>query len=66
MQVSLTDQQLKSLLKETLVEVLEERRSLLQELVTEAVEDIALSRAIEEGEKTDFVSREQVFKSLNG
>lgn len=64
MQLSLTDTQQKSLLKETLIEVLEERRSLFQEIMTEAMEDIALARAIEEGERTVLVSREQVFKSL--
>lgn len=50
---------MKDPLKQTLVEVIEELRSLFHEIMTEAMEDVALLCAIEEGEKTDFVFREQ-------
>jgi hypothetical protein len=62
--VALEESQLKSLLKSALIEVLEERRDLLRGLVDEAIEDIALARAIEEGETTPIVERSEVFRVL--
>ena len=64
MKTSVKHDQLKEILKEALVEVLEERRDLIQGLVEEALEDVALARAIEQGEGTDTVSRDEVFKLM--
>lgn len=36
----------------------------MRELVAEAIEDIALSRAIEEGLRTETVDRDTVFRLL--
>ncbi len=58
--------QLKELLKAALVEVLEERRDLIHDVIEEALEDIALVRAIQAGESTETVSRDEVFKLLKG
>jgi hypothetical protein len=58
--------QLKDALKAVIVEILEERKDLVRDLVEEALEDIALARAIEEGEQTELVSRDEVFKALEG
>jgi len=60
-----SEAQLKELLKSAFVEVLQERRDLLREIVEEALEDIALARAIEEGEATETSSREQILKVLD-
>ena len=60
------DERLKRLLKAAILEVLEERKELLQEAITEAMEDVALSRAIEEGLQTKSVGREEVFRTLDG
>ncbi|HKV06652.1 MAG TPA: hypothetical protein VJ725_00850 [Thermoanaerobaculia bacterium] len=62
--VSVEEDRLKELLKAALVEVLEERRDLVRELVAEAVEDMAMVRALEEGERSPLVSREDVFRLL--
>jgi hypothetical protein len=48
------------------VEVLEERQDLFQEAIETALEDIALTRAIKEGEKTKPVQRGEIFKILEG
>ncbi len=55
-----------SLLKTAIVEVLEERSDLLGEAVAAAFEDIALARAIEEGEQTGNVGRSEVFSVIDG
>ena len=57
---------LKDLIKTALVEVLESRRDLVQDVVEEAMEDFAFSRAIEQGLKSEKVSREEVFAKLEG
>ena len=56
--------QLKEVFKQALAELLQERRDLLYDVFTEVLEDIALANAIKEGEETEIVSREQVFKIL--
>ena len=56
--------ELKEVVKSALIEILQERRDLVRELLDEVFEDIAFSRAIEEGEATTSVSREQVFEQL--
>ena len=65
-QVPLEDEKLKSLFKTALVEVLEERKDILRELIEEALEDIALARAIEQGERTGEASRNEVLSILEG
>ncbi|MEO1792549.1 MAG: hypothetical protein AAFR25_10040 [Cyanobacteria bacterium J06629_19] len=57
--------QLKSLVKDALVEILQERQGLLYELLKEAMEDIALVQAIDEGKKSEPATREEVFNILN-
>lgn len=66
MEALINPDQLKELLKAALVEVLEERRDLIHDVIEEALEDIALARAIQAGESTETVSRDEVFKLLEG
>ncbi|MEW6658958.1 MAG: hypothetical protein AB1424_09885 [Thermodesulfobacteriota bacterium] len=66
MEASLNDAKFKALLKETLVELLEERREEFSELLLEALEDLALSRAIREGEGTGFVDKKEILKIIAG
>lgn len=63
---TIDEERLKELLKSALVEVLEEQRNLVQEIVEEAMEDIALSRAIEQGLSSEAISRDEVFAILEG
>lgn len=60
------EERLKELLKSALVEVLEERRDLVRDVIEEALEDVALIGAIEEGERSLSVSREEIFNTLDG
>jgi hypothetical protein len=64
--LSVEEGRLKALLKTAIVEVLEERKDLVRDLLEEVLEDMALARAIEAGEQTGTISREEVFKSLEG
>lgn len=64
MEPSINQEQIKAIIKAALVEVLEERQDLLCGAIEDALEDVALARAIEEGEGTELVQREEVFRLL--
>jgi hypothetical protein len=61
---SVSETQLKDALKLALIEVLEERSDLLRDVLAEVMEDVALVRAIQEGEGSEPVSRDEVFRAL--
>lgn len=61
---TLSPEELKRLLKSAIAESLEERRDWVRDIVEEALEDIALHRAIDEGLESHKVSREEVFAYL--
>jgi hypothetical protein len=63
---SLSETQLKDVFKAALVEVLEERSDLLRDVLAEVMEDVALVRAIQDGEASGPVSRDEVFRALEG
>jgi hypothetical protein len=60
----LTETQLKDIMKTAILEIFQERRDLFQELITEALEDIALIKAIDEGKDSEPVSRDTIFSIL--
>jgi hypothetical protein len=66
MATTFDEEKLKDILKAALVEVLEERRDLVQDIVEEAMEDFALARAIEQGLASESASRDEVFAVLKG
>lgn len=54
----------KQLLKEVLVELLQERREEFYALFVEALEELGLANAIQEGRRNEFVSEEYVASIL--
>ncbi len=63
--ITISEDDLRMIIKETFIEVLKERKDLLEDAVIEAIEDIGLSRAIAEGVKTPSVSESEIFKALD-
>ena len=61
MSTALSQQDMKDLIKQALLEIIEERRDLIHDVLEEALEDIALARAIEEGKDSGEASRHEVF-----
>ncbi|MEL6354826.1 MAG: hypothetical protein AAFR58_24235 [Cyanobacteria bacterium J06627_28] len=61
---SLSETQIKSLMKDAILEIFQERRDLFQELIAEVLEDIALAKAIDEGKDSPSVDRETIFAIL--
>lgn len=63
---TIDEEKLKDLLKSAVIEAFEERRDLLQSIVEDALEDIALAQAIDEGMGSGSVTRDEVFAVLEG
>ena len=64
-ELSLDKNLLKETLKTAILEIIQENHDEFQELLREIIEDIALTQAIEQGETTELVDRETIFKLLN-
>jgi hypothetical protein len=58
------ENRLKGLVKTAVAEVLAERRDLLRDALRESLEDMALLRAIQLGEKSPIIPRKKVFRRL--
>jgi len=65
MEIVLNDSKFKAILKEVVVELLQEKSPELIELISEALEDYAIGKAIQDGLKTETVSQEEVLKVLS-
>jgi hypothetical protein len=63
-EITINPDLLKETLKNAIVELLQENRAEVTDLLTEIIEDLAMERAIEEGKTTELVSREDIFKLL--
>lgn len=57
--------ELKELMKEALISVLTERSDLLEHAVSEAILDMKLGLAIEEGDTGEFVPEAEIMKQLS-
>ena len=61
----MTNPEMKNLFKEAITEVLESRPDLIENAVLNAIEDIAFMKAIEEGDKKDYVSYDELMKVMD-
>ena len=55
------ERRLKILLKDAVTEVLEERQDILRAALQESLEDMAMLKAIQDGEKSPPVCRKKIF-----
>jgi hypothetical protein len=66
METVIDDGRIKELFKQALIEAIEEKKEVVHDILMEVMEDIALVRAIEEGESSGSVDREEIFNILDG
>jgi len=59
------ERRLKALLKDAVTEVLEERQDILRAALQASLEDMAMLKAIQDGEKSPLVSRKKIFQRLS-
>lgn len=64
MSITIQSDDLKAIVKEALIEVLESRRDFLEEVVSEALEDIGMYRAMQESDGT-LVGTKEFLKELD-
>ena len=62
----LSKAELRNMMKEAMISVLIERRDLLEDAVSEAILDMKLGLAIEEGDTGDYVPESEVLSKLTG
>ena len=65
METPIDEVRIKQWIKEALVEVVEGRKDVLYELLTEVMEDVAMVHAIQEGETTSPVHKQEVLALLD-
>ena len=58
--------ELRDVIKEAMISVLAERKDLLEEAVSEAILDMKLGLAIEEGDTGEYVPEAEVLSKLTG
>ena len=66
METSMDDGKLKEIFKQAIIEAMEEKREEVRDLLVEAMEDLAMIHAIEQGEETGPASRDEVLSILEG
>lgn len=65
-EINIDEHKIKALVKAAIIEVIEENQGFVREVLEEALEDFALLRAVQEGEHTSSVGRDDVFDVLSG
>ena len=60
MELTINETQAKELLKQIMVELVEEKRDLFYEIIVEALEEVGLANAIREGRQNEFVPEAQI------
>jgi len=64
--IDLDSSAFKDLIKEAIAESLRENREVFQEMITDALEDLALGEAIREGQQTELVSQDEILRAIKG
>ena len=66
METVIDDGKLKELFKQAIIEAIEEKKETVHDLLVEAMEDVAMIHAIQDGEDSEAASRKEVFRALEG
>lgn len=66
MKITLDDDKIQELLAEVLVEMFQQKCGVSYDLIFEALEEVGLANAIQEGEETEFVDESEIRAILQG
>lgn len=64
--ITVSSDELKRLMRETFIDVLSERKDLIEAAVIEAIEDIGLGIAMEEERTGEYIDEKEFIKKLEG
>lgn len=65
MQTLIDDEKIKDLFKKAIIEAMEERKDLVYDVLQDVMEDILLVKAIQEGEDSEVVEKDEIFQILD-
>jgi len=65
MEVTLSEEQIKDMLEEVVLKLLVDNKDMFREIIEEIIEDIALSKAIEEGKESEFVDEDKILEIID-
>ncbi len=65
MKISINDDKTKEILTEIMIDILKNRKDLFYDIVIEALEEIGLANAIQEGRQDNFIEEEEIFSLLD-
>jgi lipoate-protein ligase B len=63
--ITMSRNEIKRLMKETFIDVLTDRKDLIEDAVIEAIEDIGLGVAMEEGRTGEYVDKDEFMRKLD-
>ena len=63
--ITMSRNELKKLIRETFIDVLKERKDLIEDAVIEAMEDVGLGMAMEEGRTGEYVNADEFVRKLD-
>ena len=66
MELTIDEANTKKLLKEIMIELINDRQDLFYELIMEVIEEVGLAAAIREGRQNEFVTEEEIQAILEG
>ena len=65
MEVTLSEEQIKDMLEEVVLKLLVDNKDMFREIIEEVIEDLALSKAIEEGKESEFVDEDKILEIID-
>jgi hypothetical protein len=64
MSYTLDERRMRKVMKDVLVEMMTEKKDLFYDLILEAIEEVALGKAIKEGRKDQYVAESKIMRIL--
>ena len=64
MELIVDENKMRALLKDTLIEMMKDRRDIFHKIVIEAIEDVGLANAIKAGRENKFVNESRIANIL--
>jgi len=64
MELTVSDDRLKRVLKEIMVELIQDKKDVMSQIISDALEDVGLTQAIKQGRKNKFVDESRILDIL--
>ena len=65
MDMLIKEEQIEPMLEEIIFKIFNDRKELIKDIFEEVIEDMAMSKAIDEGRKNDFVEKTKIMDTID-